>query len=377
MSASSISIELPPEGLLIRELATTAINAIAYLGNVSVSVKGNVVALESQDIVYSLTKAAKGFENILRVKRELEWPPLHPNDKGTLKKSSVVGGKSLDTYLDLVELFIPQIPNLPKGRLSVALRANKVVLGRGNMALPQALRIEFYESSLKYNEPYMRKIEIRVDDSWLSLLMAAYVGAPTRLGPYELMTTPEVFSENPSLFKHFIGVNLVHVIRRVRMRPTLPYIFQVHILTRYPPKEILERYVQFLGESKTAADTELLEGMRPLSFRVHVLSLYGGKEYVELSREDLVLSTQLFRFLDKMGSTCAQQLSNFIEMAYEARNPKVLNAVTYLYEAIHNAKDPAFAAYYLMRVAADIKSERGYSPLTSNCAERIVEALLP
>ncbi|MGC8987811.1 hypothetical protein [Infirmifilum sp.] len=385
MSDNSILIDLPPEGLLIRELTTTAINAIASLGDLEVFVKKNTVELKSssREIEYSLQKAVNGLKSVLEVKEKLVWPYLHKNDKGTLSKSNIVKeivkeSKNLNTYLDLAKLFIDNLRNLllgqPGRHLNISSAADKITLGKGNIALLQMLKVEFYETSLKYNAPYSRNIEIRVDDAWLSLLIAglvvSYVGAPGLLGPYEFMTTPELLSRNPMEFKRFISINLSHVTRRVRMRPVLPYLFQIHILAKYAPKEVLNRLSSLFESGNNEPPIT-----RPLSFRTHMLASYGGKEYVELSREDIILSSRILEFLDELGEKCSQQLSDFIELAYEAKNPKVVNALTYLYEAVHDAKDPAFASYYFVRVAEEIAVEKKRPPFSSLCVERIVETL--
>lgn len=377
-----ILIELPPEGLFLREIAITAVNALSYFGEMNVEVRGNSVELHSKDLAYSLSRAREGLKELLNIKVSggMRWPPIHRNDKGTLKKSRVVASKieALQSYADLTKEFIDHLPELSASELKVSYEQDQLLLGSGDMALPQLLKIEFYEGLLTYGKPYLSKIDIRLDDCWLALLASGLAVAYT--GYIKFVTTPKIL-ESTRAFASIVSIELAELFEGVRIKVTIPYLLYVHILARLLAEESF-RASHTVELTKSLA--RLFEDYEPprehIYFRTHTLE-FDRKTYRELSREDIIFSASIFEFLDRIGDRrCLDQLRSFIRMTsragIDARASKILNAITYLYEAIHGAKDTAFTAYYLTRIATDA-SEEGRSLFTRTCAEKIVRALVP
>ncbi|MCC6014278.1 MAG: hypothetical protein LM564_01065 [Desulfurococcaceae archaeon] len=377
-----ISVELPPEGLLIREVATTAINALSYFGEMEVRTYGNLVELQCEDCDYSLRRASEGLKDLLNLKlsKGVRWPPIHKNDRDTLRKSKVVAGSvsALQSYADLVAEFVNWLPRLLNKDLRLSYGETKLVLGDGGMALPQLLKVELYERSLTFGKPYVGELEVRLDDRWLSLLAAGL--AVAYAGYIELVTIPEVL-ESRKTFASLTSVKVAELLEGARIGPEIPYILYVHVLASI----LAERSFRV---SRTAGLTESLAKLfedyevpgSSARFRVHRLD-FDGKTYREVSREDIAFNAAVLEFLRKVGDReCLEQLKGFIRIASRAgidtTASKVLNAVTYLYEAIQGAKEAAFVAYYLTRVVAEV-SERVRAPFTRMCAEKIIEALVP
>lgn len=379
-------IELPPEGLLLKEIAVTAINALSYFGEMDVEVHGNSIELRAKDLTYSLSRAREGLIGLLRLKNSelkvsggVRWPLLLFNDKETLKKSRVVVSriKDLQSYADLTREFVNHLPELLASDLKVNYKQNQLLLGNGDMALPQLFKIEFYEGSLTYNKPYVSEIEIRLDDHWLTLFAAGL--AVAYVGYIELMTIPMIL-ENRRAFASVVSIKLAELLEGVRIRVTIPYLLYVHILARIlAEKSFRTSHTVGLTDSLARLFEDYELPGESTYFRIHTLE-FDGRTYRELSREDIVFSTFIFEFLDRVGDRkCLDQLRSLIRMTsragIDAAASKTLNAVTYLYEAIHGAKEAAFTAYYLTRVVTDV-SEGGRALFTHTCAEKIVKALV-
>lgn len=376
-----ILVGLPPEGLLLREITATAVNALSYFGEMDVEVRGDLVELRCKDVSYSLVRASDGLKDLLNLKlsKGIRWPPLHRNDRDTLKKSKAVAGKvkALQSYADLVAEFIDLLPQLLEGDLRVSSRGGKLILGSGDVALPQLLKVELYEGSLTFNEPYVGELEVRLDDRWLSLLAAGL--AVAYVDYIELATIP-VLPTDRRAFASLVSIKIAELLEGAKVGLTIPRILYVHILaSALAERSFRASRAVGLRESlvKLFEDYEIPGSSARL--RIHSLD-FDGKTYREVSREDVVFSTPILEFLRRVGDrACLDQLESFIRMTsragIDATASKVLNAVTYLYEAIQGAKEASFAAYYLARVVAEI-SERARAPFTRACAERIIEALV-
>jgi len=376
-----ILVELPPEGLLLREITATAVNALSYFGKMDVEVRGDFVELRCRDVSYSLLRASDGLKDILNLKlsKGTRWPPLHRNDKDTLKKSKAVASKvkALQSYADLVAEFVGLLPQLLSGDLRVSSRGGKLILGDGDVALPQLLKVELYEGSLTFDEPYVGELEVRLDDHWLSLLAAGL--AVAYVDYIELATIPELLTDRRA-FASLVSVKIAELLEGAKVGLTIPRILYIHILaSALAERSFRASRAVGLTESlvKLFEDYEVPGSSTRL--RIHSLD-FDGRTYREISREDIVFNTSILEFLRRVGDrVCLDQLKSFIRMTsragIDATASKVLNAVTYLYEATQGAKEASFAVYYLARVAAEI-SERARAPFTRTCAERITEALV-
>lgn len=376
-----ILVELPPEGLLLREITATAVSALSYFGEMDVEIRGDLVELRCRDASYSLLRASEGLKDLLNLKlsKGVRWPPLHKNDKDTLKKSRAVAGKvdALQSYADLVSEFVGLLFQLLDGDLRVSSRRGKLILGDGRVALPQLLKVELYEGSLTFSEPYVGELEVRLDDRWLSLLAAGL--AVAYVDYIKLVTIPEPLTDR-RVFASLASVKIAELLEGAKVGLTVPHILYIHILA----SALAERsFRTSRAVGLTESLVRLFEDYEiPGSFtrlRIHSLD-FDGKTYREISREDIVFNASILEFLRRVGDrVCLDQLKSFIRMTsragIDATASKVLNAITYLYEAVQGAKEASFAAYYLARVTAEI-SERARAPFTHTCAERIIEALV-
>jgi hypothetical protein len=77
----------------------------------------------------------------------------------------------------------------------------------------------------------------------------------------------------------------------------------------------------------------------------------------------------------KEGCECLQQLRGVIEKSLGAREPKILNAVTMLYEALIGSKNPAEASYYLARAIKDQEEREGRTLIDRYCFGKLLEIL--
>jgi hypothetical protein len=70
---------------------------------------------------------------------------------------------------------------------------------------------------------------------------------------------------------------------------------------------------------------------------------------------------------------CIDWLFQLSKIASYANDPKILNVLVYLYEAINKAKDPAFVSYYMARTILEDERYGGYR--ASRCMESVIKGL--
>ncbi len=214
MSDNQLVIELPPPGMLIRELAITAINMMGEFGGVKISQVGNEVIVSHDNLDAALRSFSSEVNLIYEVKSDkVKWPRLHVNDKGTLKKAIPQAQlSSMESYGDVSIYYVNKLPELlgRGGRLSIKLSRDSITLGRGEISMFQLFKVELYERGLSFNQPYQMELSVRFDEAWASLLLSgfilSYVGKG-RDGSIDISTIPEVTLE-PCSRDSWLAVNL-------------------------------------------------------------------------------------------------------------------------------------------------------------------------
>ena len=392
MSDEQLIIELPPTGTLIRDLAITAINMVRAFGGASISIKGNTAVISHGSLQAAFSRFSNEIHYIYRVKnkgKNIRWPYLHVNDKGTLKR--IIPPNELDrikTYGDAAELFIRKIPQLlgKGGILPVKVGGNSIQLGRGELSMFQLFKVELYETGLSYNMPYQLKINVRMDDSWASLLLAgftvAYMGMRASDGVV-LSTIPEIYDRCSQ--GSWLAINMASTLYNVPTNPSIPYMLYIYataILLEDPDRrrDILSDIPEGLELfEKLLADECDNRWVRGVGLRIHRIAI-AGRTFTEVSREDLTIGGEIARLADlcdqgNRDCNCLQQVREVIRRGLGAEEPKILNAVTMLYEALIGSKDPSEASYYIARAVRDQEEREGRQIISIRCFKRLVEVL--
>jgi hypothetical protein len=389
LSDNQLVIELPPPGMLIRELAITAINMMGEFGGVKISQVGNEVIVSHDNLDVALRSFSSEVNLIYKVKSDkVKWPRLHVNDRGTLRKVIPQAQlSSMRSYGDVSIYYVNKLPELlgRGGRLSIKLSRDSITLGRGEISMFQLFKVELYERGLSFNQPYQMELSVRFDEAWASLLLSgfilSYMGMG-RDGSIDISTIPEVTLE-PCSRDSWLAVNLASTLYNVPTNPVIPYILYTYvtlILLEEPSSrrsmlsnapEYLEFFNRiFSRECKGRWD-------RGVALRVHRIAA-TVKAFTEISREDLVVGAGVAKLADlciKEGCRCLQQLRGVIEKSLGAREPKILNAVTMLYEALIGSKNPAEASYYLARAIKDQEEREGRTLIDRYCFGKLLETL--
>jgi len=363
----TLYIELPPEGTLSKDLVHVAVNLLLVTQMVNVQQLGSTLRIDG-NLSVALNTVSNAIHNIMELKRnkKIRWPPLHQNDKGTLKKSPFIASKidSMNTYGDLIEEYAKVLPNLAK--------LNSVKFSDGDIALLQLLKVEFYETGLTYNKPYRYKTEFRTNDYMLSLILAGLAAAYT--GYIEVLV-PSVLGDVCTA-RTYLAVELAGIsMGRIASEPVIPYVFYNHVIVH---KLASKAYQMLPGISDVSEVIDPSKGfcLDFASFIVHRLS-FDGKTYTKTSREEIRISKELLDFVSKIDrDNCLEEFTEFVRMASRTENTTALNSLVLLYEAVNKASDPAYASYYLSRVLTDIRSETGRVPIGSRCLELLLKALL-
>ncbi|MEM4971892.1 MAG: hypothetical protein QXE01_11655 [Sulfolobales archaeon] len=390
MSDEQLIIELPPPGTLIRDLALTAINMIGAFGEASISLRGNEVIVSHGDMTTALGRFSNEVYLIYGVKskgRNFRWPYLHVNDKGTLKK--IIPQSQLDkieTYGDVAVYFVREIPRIlgQGGRLSVKIGRNSIQLGQGKLSMFQLFKVELYEKGLSYNMPYQLDLDVRMDEAWTSLLLAgfavSYMGMRASDGVV-LSTIPEIYDRCSQ--DSWLAINVASALYNVPTSPAIPYILYIYttaILLEDPSdrknmfSEVPEGLALF---ERLFADECKNRWIRGVGLRIHRIAL-AGRTFTEVSREDLTIGGEIARLAnlcDKSGCACLQQVREIIRRGLGAEEPKILNALTMLYEALIGSKDPSEASYYIARAIRDQEEREGRQLISPYCFRRLVEVL--
>ena len=389
MSDNQLVIELPPPGMLIRELAITAINMMGEFGGVKISQVGNEVIVSHDNLGVALGSFSSEVNLIYEVKSDkVMWPRLHVNDKGTLKKAIPQAQlSSMESYGDVSIYYVNKLPELlgRGGRLSIKLSRDSITLGRGEISMFQLFKVELYERGLSFNQPYQMELSVRFDEAWASLLLSgfilSYMGMRRDDGVV-ISTIPEVALE-PCSRDSWLAVNLASTLYNVPTNPAIPYILYMYvtsILLEEPSsrRSMLSNAPKYLEFFDRIFSREC-EGRwdRGVALRVHRIAA-TRKAFTEISREDLVVGAGVAKLADlciKEGCECLQQLRGVIEKSLGAREPKILNAVTMLYEALIGSKNPAEASYYLARAIKDQEEREGRTLIDRYCFGKLLEIL--
>lgn len=360
----TLDVELPPEGTLSRDLVRVTLNLLLLTEEVEVHQRGTALRVVG-DLQVALKTVSNLLHRVLDFKSgvRIRWPPLHQNDKGTLKKSKLVASKigSMDTYGDLAREYISYLPDLA--------RAGTVKFRGGEIALLQLLKVEFYETGLTFNMPYRYEAEFKTNDGMLSLLLAGLAAAYT--GYIEILVPGalgDVCAARTYMAIELAGLSM----GRVPSDPTIPYVFYNHIVAHRLAgrgQQVLQGFSDVIDPSKGFC-------LEQASFVVHRLS-YTGRTYTEMSREEIRISRELLDFVGKLdGDECLNEFIDLVRVASGAEDPAALNSLVFLYEAVNRASDPAFASYYLARVLTEMRLKRGRAPVGGRCFRRALEALL-
>jgi len=390
-----IDIKLPPEGLLIKELTITAINFLTLVAEhtgyqINIIRIGDKIKICSTNLVKILREAASTASKLmdLKMRPNVRWPRLHTNDKGTLKKSKIVGSiiSNIETYGDLAKVFIKDLSNLANSTLNVYVERNKISLlgGGGRFSMLQLFKTELYENALTFQEPYNRDLSIEIDDKWLTLILLGYALSHINYSgaSLELMSTYDLYSG--SIVKIYLSMNILNILENLTTQPMIVSIIQNHILIRrlltneyrkFIESELLMKY-NLREEFSTLfkVDEGILSDLmrRPPIIRIHRIG-FEGRTFTEISREDIVINDALLRFLMDLDDDCVERFFRLSRRALNADDPKIVNMLTYIYEAINKAKDPAFVSYYVARTIAEEESYQRI--ITSRCISSIIKGL--
>jgi len=194
-----------------------------------------------------------------------------------------------------------------------------------------------------------------------------------------LSTTPRVLDECSSLL--WMAVNLASILENAPTNPTIPYLIYTYatlILLEDPGrrKAMLKGYPEGLEVLERIFSSPCERRWEGVEMRVH--RIVAGRAFAEVSREDLTLGSgiaKLSGLCDAQGCDCLEQLRDFARMGLGAENPKVVNALTILYEALIGSRHPAEASYYILRVVRDLEETLNRRLLSSYCLRRLLEVL--
>lgn len=390
MSDEQLIIELPPPGTLIRDLTITAINMVRAYGGASVSVIGNAVVISHENLKDALSRFSNEIDLIYRVKskaRNMRWPYLHVNDKGTLKK--VISQSQLDrieTYGDAADHFIREIPQLlgKGGRLPIKIGRNSIQLGQGKLSMFQLFKVELYEKGLSYNMPYQLDLDVRMDDAWASLLLAGFVVSYMGMRASDgvvLATTPEIYDRCSQ--NSWLAINMASTLYNVPTNPSIPYMLYIYataIMLEDPSSR--RNMLSDMPEGLELFEKLFMDKcdniwVRGAGLRIHRIAL-AGRTFTEVSREDLTIGGEIARLADlcdRNECSCLQQVREIVRRGLGAEEPKILNAVTMLYEALIGSKDPSEASYNIARAIRDQEEREGRRIIDTRCFRRLVEVL--
>jgi len=405
LGGSELVIELPPSGTLIRDLTVTAVNMLEKFGGVKISVdreEGRVkVKASHPNLESALWSFSNELINIYDIKSEVvRWPPLKKNDRETLQKVIPQDKlKNLGNYGDVARYYVERLPELlgkggmlevkvdgSKSKTSVRL-SQKGRKDRKDIAMLQLFKSEWYEGGLVFNRPYNLKVEIKLDESWASLLLSGFIlsytgmaNIDTKVIEVSLLTIPEI-AYDPYQRKLWLALNLATTLRRVPTNPTIPYVLYTYIIAI-----LLED-----PSIRKALLAEVPEGLEPLNrilskgnrirqdadvllriHRIRTAQNVRDQTFTEVSRENLMMGEGVMKLADlciERDCPCLREIKDLIEEGSEAR---ILNAITILYEALIGSKNPAEASYYIVRTIGDLEGEASVS---RRCAERLVEVL--
>lgn len=352
MSSGKLVIEMPYEGTLAKDLVITTANLLLLTGYVNVRQIGNDLEITGK-IPTALGTVVILLKRLMKLKNErmkIRWPNLVRNDKNTLKKSAYVSPKlsQINTYGDLAEEYINLLPKVAG--------VGRIRFDYGDIAIPQLFKLEFYETTLSYNNPYIYPKSTRTNDEMLAIMLsglaASYVG-------YVDILTPKVIGDICAA-RAYINFLLISIMSGpVKSDPVIPYVFYNHII----------------AQRIASSNISLGSCLNSVIFTIHRIS-YTGNVFTETSREELRFSQELLNFIDKLASRkCVNELLGLVRMASGAENVEALNAVTFLYEAVHSAFNPLQALYYLARFLADLKASTGETPIGRRCLEATLGAL--
>jgi len=360
------------------------------------------------EVVNSLIAQALDVVKV-KVDRGIRAPKLNKNDlKYVFSRIGLPvdrGSTYIDAFYELIarhgSALAHPVGGLALRSLGMAASADKhLLLGvpsarerSSTYALPQIFKVEAYEKGSAFHRPYTHDFSVRLTDAWLTLLAIGF--SLTYLGMYGgqvafITPTEEALSSNVNA-RLTTALSLASSLLRASPDPIIPYavylaltIPDVVIAESPPYPEIADvwRFVKgVLVRGDGEAAKELSREGRVPSLNMHRLGV--GRAFTALSRESLNLSRLLhFAYvLDEVsgGRECRQRLRNgLVRRALGAVEPKLVNAVTLLYEAAHSAKDARYVTYTILRIASEVVQgdlRRRRELLSPECVTSILTAL--
>ncbi|HDN76028.1 MAG: hypothetical protein DRO18_02570 [Thermoprotei archaeon] len=419
---SVLTITLPPPSIL-RDLTITAIALIGRLAkdvSKDIEVRPNPLS-DSIDIVIdpglwpSLMKLALDTAHqIIDIKSSrLRAPRLNFNDfryvfrrlsKDVSRESTYLDGFKYVLSNSGVREDLMDFITCSKELSSIGLVRvrGKDVIAFGTKGLqypmPQILKVEMYETGLTFHKPYTLDISGRLSNAWLGLLSIGFsVAYAGMFGANVALVT--LTEESLSRVDVAVPIEVSTTLINVNPDPIIPYI--LYISLRIPDLMTDKGLASYLGSLGISAEslTNLMKLMLP-STKVEYLRRFlkvGGlpklkvhtmgvtRVFTVLNRAELSLEPTL-RFAYLLDNICgssvcrSEELISVVGLGLGGNEPKVLNALTYLYEAINRAKSPYEATYILLRTIAELRAEaeagRGRAVrISKECLNAIVKAL--
>ncbi len=408
LGSNEIKVALPPGPSLLRDLVITSLatihSASRDLGNeLRIEVRGDEVLISNiRDWDIIIQTVINEVINVLDVKVELgiRAPKLNQNDfnyvfkklVGTLTKNSTY----LDAFRELLRSnnLISKLSNLNQVRKELSsvgvTGRNELLLGASRgYPLLQIFKVESYETGLSFHRPYTMKFSIRCSDVWLGLLGIGF--AYSYSGLYGGRTSLITFRGDVSELHGKVDVALQLSLTLIRAPPTpiIPYLMYTSLAI--PDVIRSDKAPEMLGDEAALITKSLLSKDEAKKLReminlgyvpplnLHILTV--GKAFTAISRLPIDYSTPLkFSYIldevcSESGINCRDELRSFIRLGLGADEPKAVNAITLLYEAISGAKDPSLATYYLLRTISELIDSGSKIRLSRACVDSLLKAL--
>jgi hypothetical protein len=197
LTGFTLTIKLPPEDTLLRDLTVTSLSYISEFGevhNTKVDFLGDVVRVNAPTRQAALEPFMSLFEyaaNIADQKARSMRIGMLRNDQTILSKLLRKGVKGY-TYLDAIKDFLQtcaSTEDLDFSSLSyVEVSDGGIKLGRGYFAAINPLISERYEHGLEFwRLNYSRELQVRLDETWYALILAGFALAAASLVGNDLL----------------------------------------------------------------------------------------------------------------------------------------------------------------------------------------------
>jgi len=411
LSKTLLRVKLPPEHTLLRDLVLTSLAVIKsnaqVLGNdIEMRIVNNEIlakVLGSWDIIIGTT--IKSSIDLLNVKVEsgIRAPKLHQNDYSYIFKKLITGIAKNSTYIDAFnallssdevksKLYDFNLVNKELSTVSFTAKKGAIKFGLTDYPLPQIFKVEIYEKGLTFHKLYTLDFSIRLSDVWLSLIAIGFIHSygGSFDGKLSFITIGEEGIYNNARFN--VAIMTASTLVRTVPDPIIPYLIYTSlklpdIIIRSRARESRKDLEGFLNTLLSDEEGERFKERIKMGFVppliLHILGI--GRAYTALMRVPLEYSSTIkFSYIiddvckeEKVNVECRNELSRIVELGLGGREPKVVNALTLLYEAINGAKDPALAMYVLLRTIKDIDLNEQYRRirLSRECVNVAIKAM--